>query len=136
MAGMAQGTCEIASKAGAPCDEAALRKQIEQLNVLPDLIRMQCSMAGAWGNATAGSLVQLRTLDFGGGPFANHSLLVVHHPTSAGGNDAPSPFASLSFPAFVGIVTGLSPHVALSEKVNDLHGGGSPPGAYDGKATA
>ena len=41
---------------------------------------LQCSMMGAWGKATAsggGNLIQLRTLDFGGGPFANRNVLVV-----------------------------------------------------------
>ena len=37
--------------------------------MLPELIRMTCSMIGAWGSATEdGQLLQLRTLDFGGAP--------------------------------------------------------------------
>jgi hypothetical protein len=128
--GMAHGIC-AAAPVDVACDEASLAKSIARLKVLPDLIKMQCSMMAARGAATPGGhLTQLRTLDFGGGPFANNSLLLVHHPTGA------KPFASLSFPGFVGVVTGFSPTVSLSEKVNDLDGGGTPPGSYDGQATA
>ena len=129
--GMAEGVCDTAAHAGVECDAASVYTQLRLVNELPDLIRMQCSMIGAWGNATAdGSLVQLRSLDFGGGPFANNSFLLVQHPAGA------TPFAALSFPGFVGIVTGLSPRIAQSEKVNDLHGGGTPPGTYHGQNTA
>ena len=106
--------------------------------MLPDLIRMQCSMAGAWGGATpSGSLVQLRSLDFGGGPFANSTMLIVHHPTTSGSaQTGAQPFASLSFPAFVGVVTGFSQSVALSEKVHMVTGGHNPPGSYHGRSTS
>eukprot|EP00666_Eupelagonemidae_sp_cell4sb_P006027 gene6027-4196_t len=41
--------------------------------MLPELIRMSCTMFGAWGSATpTGNLTQLRALDFGSGPFANY----------------------------------------------------------------
>jgi len=115
--GIAQGVCSAAADVNRACDEAALLKQLHNLNLLPELIRMQCSMLGAWGDATPdGGVVQLRSLDFGAGPFANRSVLVVHHPT-----DTPSPFASLAFPGFVMAVTGFSPHVGLSEKVMDVY---------------
>ena len=147
--GIARGVCAVATEDGVRCDPVALSDQIRKLNMLPDLIKMQCSMLGAWGDATpTGSLVQLRALDFGGGPFANNSILFVHHPSNvvvgsggaardvAGTADKPAPFASLAFPGFVGVVTGLSPHVALSEKVNDIAGGGTPAGSYDGEVGA
>lgn len=149
MAGIARGACEAASAAGRACDEDALRVKLNRVNVLGDLIKMQCTVLGAWGTATPdGKLVQLRALDFGDGPFANATLLKVHHPEAAersavgvGGalavaTAAPRPFAELSFPGFVGVVTGLSPTIGLSEKVNDIHGGGTPPGTYKGQATS
>ena len=132
MGGIAHGAC--AAAADEACDEERLYRRVVHLNMLPDLIRMQCSMLGAYGSATAdGHLVQLRALDFGGGPFANNSVLIVHHPASP---EAAPPFAALSFPGFVGVVTGFSRSVALSEKVNDIHGGGTPPGSYKGQATS
>ena len=95
---------------------------------------MQCSMMGAWGKATPSKkLVQLRTLDFGGGPFADQTMLIVHHPTDTNNG----PFAALSFPGFTGIVTGFSSKLAQSEKVDDVSGnGGRPKGSYDGQAVA
>ena len=33
-------------------------------------------------------------------------------------------------------MTGFNPTLSLSEKVNDLHGGGNPPGTYHGQTTA
>merc|ERR1711968_239643 len=90
---------------------------IEQVNMLPELIRMQCSMMGAWGKSTAaGKLLQLRTLDFGGGPFGNRTMLIVNHPEAATQNPA---FATVGFPAFVGAVTGFSQNIGLCENVDD-----------------
>lgn len=98
--------------------------------MIPELLRMQCSMMGAWGKATpSGGLVQLRTLDFGEGPFANRNILVVHHPT-----DSPHAFASLSWPGFVGVVTGFSEKLGQSEKVDDVTGGKRPGGTYKGQS--
>ena len=139
--GIAHGACAAAATAGRACDAAAYAKTLRKVNMLPDLIRMQCSMLGAWGGASpGGSLVQLRALDFGGGPFANHSILVVHHPTPPSAVGAtgtpPQPFAALSFPGFVGVVTGFSPSVALSEKVNDVRDGPPPKGSYEGRSTS
>ena len=57
----------------------------------------------------------MRSLDFGAGPFANNTLLLVHHPSGGA-----QPFASLTFPGFAGVVTGLSPSAAVSEKVRLL----------------
>ena len=46
--------------------------RLRAINMLPELVQMQCSMMGAWGAATkgaagaaSGALVQLRSLDFG-----------------------------------------------------------------------
>ena len=118
MRGIAEGVCFNRTD----CDVDALEKNIQQVNMLPELIQMQCSMMGAWGDAVPGnSLVQLRSLDFGGGPFANQSVLVVNHPS-----DSKGAFATLSFPAFVGAVTGFSENIALSEKVDDVTGASRP----------
>jgi hypothetical protein len=109
---------------------------IEQVNMLPELIRMQCSMMGAWGKSTAaGKLLQLRTLDFGGGPFGNHTMLVVSHPGGSEATNSGNAFATVGFPAFVGAVTGFSEHIGLCEKVDDI----TPPkpkikGSYNGQA--
>ena len=87
---------------------------------------------GAWGSATPdGNLIQLRALDFGGGPFANYTVLQVHRP------EAPAQaFASLSFPGFVGVITGVSERgIGISEKVWMTYDKRLiQPGSYDGLA--
>lgn len=129
MDGIAEGICKTVT---GPCDVAALSKTIRHVNMLPELIKMQCSMMGAWGPATpSGSLVQLRSLDFGGGPFANHNILIVNHPT-----DSDTAFAALSFPGMVAAVTGFSENIGFSEKVDDVSGGPNPAGTYEGQAVA
>jgi hypothetical protein len=128
--GIAAGLCSV-DKSGT-CDEDQWFQTISRLQMLPELIQMQCSMMGAWGQSTPDQkLVQLRTLDFGTGPFANANVLVVHHPT-----DSPNAFAALSFPGFVGMVTGFSQTIAQSEKVDDVSGASRPAGTYKGEAVA
>jgi hypothetical protein len=116
MEGVAHGFCasqNLTAKEHSSCLEEYTRK-IKRVNMLPELIRMACTAFGAWGSATPdGNLIQLRALDFGGGPFANYTVLQVHRP--------PAPaqaFASLSFPGFVGVITGVSERgIGVSEKV-------------------
>ena len=128
MSGLAAGLCSSGQVAG--CNAKALEKKIQQLNMLPELIKMTCSMLGAWGTATPdGKLTQLRALDFGSGPFANYTVLTVYHPSQGG-----HAFASLGFPGFVGAVTGWSAQVGLSEKVWETYDKKSvQPGHYDGQ---
>lgn len=141
--GLAEGVCAgsqhaaLTRGAAAPaCDPDAFEITLRKVNMLPELIKMQCSMVGAWGSATpTGSLVQLRSLDFGAGPFANVSTLLVHHPTSAAG-EAETPYASLGFPGMVGVITGFSSRVGISEKVDDISGGSNPPGSFNGRAVS
>ena len=58
----------------------------------------------------------MRTLDFGGGPFANNTIMTVHHPT-----DSDIAFASVSFPGFVGAVTSFSEKLSQSEVGGPFH---------------
>jgi hypothetical protein len=55
------------------------------VSLFPELIRMSCSMFGAWGPATAhtsSGLVQLRALDWStDGPFQQYPVVVVYHPS-------------------------------------------------------
>ena len=127
IAGLATGLCN--SGAVPNCDAADLGAQIERMNLLPELIRMTCTMLGAWGKATPnGGLMQLRALDFGAGPFANYSVLSVYHPADG------HAFASLGFPGMVGAVTGWSAQIGMSEKVWETYDGtGVQKGHYDGE---
>jgi len=88
-----------------------MEDKLRRLNMMAELVQMKCSMMGAWGKATPdGKLIQYRTLDFGDGPFANDTFLIVHHPT-----DSEFKFASLTFPGLAGIVTSFSEKMAQSE---------------------
>jgi hypothetical protein len=159
---MGSGVCVGLAKAAQPelflgegkgdCDPAEWVTKLQQVNMLPELIKMTCTMFGAWGKASAsGNLLQLRALDFGSSPLANYSLLAVHRPVVAAGAVAgaapalaaaaegawPSPgglgndqgdlwqaFATIGFPGLVGVVTGVSQRgIGLSEKVWETYNG-------------
>lgn len=129
MDGIADGMC---STLGSSCDVAFWKSEIRTINMLPELIKMACTAFGAWGDASEShSLIQLRALDFGSGPWGNHTLLNVYRNPEAGERA----FASVTFPGFVGVITGVAEKgVGISEKVwmttgeDDLK-----PGAYDGE---
>ncbi len=100
--------------------------------MLPELIRMACTAYGAWGKATSGKgLTQVRALDFGGGPFANYTVIQVHRKDPHSGA-----FVSVAFPGFVGAITGVSQSgIGISEKVWMTYDTPSlQPGSYDGLA--
>ena len=107
-------------------------------------------MFGAWGSATPdGGLIQLRALDFGGGPFPNNTVVFVHRNTNgqsststSGGVPAAAQdtraFASVFFPGYVGAITGVAQSgIGISEKVWETY---LPPpddmqhGSYAGEA--
>ena len=121
--GIAAGVCAkfdlLNPTSGAPgCNVTEWSEKIKQVNMLPELIRMACTAYGAWGKATAssthpGGLLQLRALDFGGGPFANYSILQVHR-SSSKRNPTMQAFASLAFPGFVG-------KIVLERKNSNYH---------------
>lgn len=129
--GMAEGYCD--AHMGESCDVAAMATTLKDVNMLPELIRMACTAFGAWGKATATGegLIQLRALDFGGGPFVNYTVVMVHRdPTSD------NHFVSVTFPGMVGVITGVSQHgIGVSEKVWMTYDKRSlQPGTYDGEA--
>lgn len=129
MEGIAEGLCNAV---GPSCDLDSWKLKVKQVNMLPELIRMTCTMFGAWGPASAsGNLLQLRALDFGDSPFANYTTLQVHRPTGA------ASFVSVSFPGLVGLITGINEKgVGLSEKVWEVYNTttGVQPGTYEGEA--
>jgi len=132
--GMGAGICETL---GSGCNATEWAGKIQQFNMLPELIRMACTAYGAWGQATAnngiGGLVQLRALDFGSGPFANYSVIAVHRGDVDHSDNA---FVTVSFPGFVGVVTGVSQSgIGISEKVWMTYDKRSlQPGSYHGEA--
>ena len=96
-------------------------EQFWRMAMIPELIKAACSIAGAWGPATAnGGLIQLRALDWGtDGPFQQWPLLTVFHP-----NDGSYAYSSLGWVGLYGTLTGYSSsNMAVSEKVWDAYKG-------------
>ena len=96
-AGFCDGLRRKAPKAVAEkCDVGEAAAAVRRVNMIPELVRMTCTMFGAWGGASAsGNLLQLRALDFGSGPLANFTTLSVHRPPPpAAGASAPAAGAS------------------------------------------
>lgn len=131
MNGLGVGICDGLGTTN--CDSNEWADKVKAVNMLPELIRMACTAYGAWGKATPdGNLVQMRALDFGTGPFANYTVVATYRSPAATGNA----FVSVSFPGFVGVITGVSQSgIGVSEKVwmtydtPDLQ-----PGTYQGEA--
>merc|ERR1711924_484396 len=117
IAGIAAGLCASGDfHYDGKCDVAALTKKIRNFNMISELVKMTCSMFGAWGSATPdGNLIQLRSLDFGDTPFSNYTLVVVRHPPAS--DTQASSFAAVSLPSWTGAATGFSKHIAISEQV-------------------
>lgn len=120
----------ICSTMGADCDSTKMAQMVKNINMFPELIKMACSEFGAWGEASAsGSLLQLRALDLGGGPFGNWTVLQVNR-----GDADNRRFVSLSFPGMIGVITGVAEDgIGVSEKVWYNAGAEDPPGSYDGE---
>lgn len=130
MDGIAEGMCS--SKLLPNCNVTEWGNTLKAINMVPELIRMACTAYGAWGTATPDSkLVQIRALDFGGGPFANHTIVQVNRDPNNPGNA----FASITFPGMVGVITGVSENgIGVSEKVWMTYDKISlQPGHYDGE---
>jgi hypothetical protein len=129
--GMAAGLCDSLH---GNCNVTEWVSKIEQFNMLPELVKMACTAYGAWGKSTPeGGLTQLRALDFGGGPFANYTVIQTHRPS-----ESANAFISVAFPCMIGVVTGVSQSgIGLSQKVwmvYDENGESAfLPGAYDGE---
>ena len=130
MEAIGEGICHTL---GPNCNITQWQIDIKRVNMLPELIRMACTAFGAWGKASHGSagspLVQVRALDFGAGPFANYSVIAVNR------NSGMRAFATVGFPGFVGVVTGIAQDgIGVSEKVWMTYDKYSlKPGSYDGE---
>lgn len=131
MDAIAEGMCSVLE-----CDVEETKDKIYAVNMLPELIRMSCTAYGAWGDATGGGLLQLRALDFGGGPFANYTVISTNRPAE-GSSEPQNSFVSVTFPGFVGVITGISENgIGVSEKVWMVSGKqkNMQKGSYDGEA--
>lgn len=130
---VAEGMCSVLDK----CDVDHWKKTLREVNMLPELIRMSCTAYGAWGKAKNSQedagLLQLRALDFGGGPFANNTVVMTHRNDPNNPNHA---FTMVTFPGFIGAITGVAQNgIGISEKVWMTYDKRSiQPGNYKGEA--
>lgn len=78
---------------------------ITNIHLLGELTQGDCSMVGAWGQATPdGQLVAFRGLDWDtDGPFIQYPAVIVRHPSDLG-----HPFSSVGFVGWLGALTGMS----------------------------
>lgn len=143
MDGIADGMCDnidaLSHEHAHICDDVdTLKNKIHAFNMFPELIRMQCTIVGAYGMSTSpqNNLIQLRALDFGDGPWVNNTIVYVHKKNPDNANNA---FVSVAFPAFVGVITGtsqagigISQKVWLTDGTNDDEGSGLKPGSFQG----
>jgi hypothetical protein len=134
MSGMGVGMCDALNTPN--CNSTKFSEDIAHTNMLPELIRMKCTAYGAWGKATAGAdsaLIQLRALDFGGGPFANYTIAAVYRDATV--TEDSNAFVSITFPGFAGAITGMSQRgIGLSQKVWTTYDGrGYLPGSFEGE---
>lgn len=107
---------------------------VAQLAMMPEWIRAQCSIIGAFGPASnsstgTGPLLQLRALDWDTeGPFQQYPVLVTWHPSVAAGGYN---HTTLTWAGLLGAITGWSSSgLAISEKV--WLGPSSGPGSWTG----
>ena len=99
------------------------RQDIFNINMIAELIKAQCSIIGANGDATrsslGGRLVHLRTLDGMGGPtmpIKDYAVVTVYHP-----NDGGPTVANFGWVSYVGSVTGFGQFVGIGEKYWGSH---------------
>jgi len=102
------------------------RDHVLKLALFPELIKMGCSMYGAWNDATADGteLLQLRALDWDSdSPAQQFPAVINYHPTAdAGTNETLHSYSVVGWVGLLGAVSGYSSAgMALSEKVWDSY---------------
>jgi isopenicillin-N N-acyltransferase like protein len=95
-------------------------QEITRLSMIPELIKAQCSITVAWGQATIngagkGQPIHLRALDWNtNGPFQQFPLLATFHPNAGDG----LAYSTLGWAGMLGAITGMSSSgVGVGEKV-------------------
>jgi len=91
-------------------------QQVARFAMIPEAIKAQCSMVGAWGDAVndGNILVQMRALDNGEeSPLPLYPTLIVYHPSDSNSKN----YSVLAYAGFIGAFTGYSDaKLAICEK--------------------
>lgn len=96
------------------------RDHVLKLSLFPELIKMGCSMFGAWNDASADGtgLLQLRALDWDSDSPAQQFPAVINYHPSGDGNVTEHSYSVVGWVGLLGAVSGYSSAgMALSEKV-------------------
>lgn len=90
-------------------------KPILRMNILPELIKAACTVAGIWNTASKDKqTLHMRALDWdAANPISKFPIMMVYHPSGKGLNK----HANLAWVGFVGSLTGISEKVSIGEKV-------------------
>jgi len=90
-------------------------KEFAIVNMVPELIKAACTVAGVWGPATkVGNTLHVRALDWDyKNPISKLPIVTVYHPS----NPKWHTHANFAWVGFVGSMTGMSTKVTLGEKV-------------------
>lgn len=87
------------------------KKDIERINIVPEIIKAACTVAGVWGPATLNKqTLHLRSLDWdAASPISKYPLIAIYHPSTKGENM----HANFAWVGFVGVLTGMSPYLSI-----------------------
>ena len=90
-------------------------RDIQRLNIFPELIKAACTVAGVWGPATSNQqTLHLRALDWDfKNPISKYPVVIVYHPSDS----KLVTHANFGWAGFVGSMTGISEYVSIGEKV-------------------
>lgn len=90
-------------------------RQILELNIFPELIKAACTVLGLWSRATVdGQTLHMRALDWDKNfPINKYPLITVYQGTAPGSFR----FANVGYLGLIGVLTGISEHVSIGEKV-------------------
>lgn len=90
-------------------------QDLKRINLIPELIKAACTVAGLWGPATAQrNTLHMRSLDWdNNNPINEFPVAIVYQPSTEG----LYPHINLAWVGFIGSMTGVSQTLSIGEKV-------------------
>ena len=86
-------------------------KDLQRLNIFPELIKAACTVAGVWNTATLNKqTLHVRSLDWDSkNPLSKYPTVVFYHPSDS----KIQKHANFGWAGFVGSMTGVSEHLSI-----------------------
>lgn len=90
-------------------------RDLKRINLVPELIKAACTVAGVWGPATAQrNTLHMRSLDWDNkNPINEFPVAIVYQPVGEGFH----PHVNFAWVGFIGSMTGVSDKLSIGEKV-------------------